>query len=104
MARPRKEGVEEEAAAAKEEEEERRGKEGGREGRAQVLLLLEEVRRRLRAVRTQVEWLARVGTRRRAKAGRAAVWRSKEALDANIAALGGEVDCAWVVPLSSVLG
>jgi len=92
VARPRKEEVEE-AAAAKEEEEERRGKEGGREGRGLVLVVVEE-RRRFRAVRTQVGLLARVGTRRRAKAGRAAVWRRK---DANIAAWvwgrGGEVNC-----------
>lgn len=76
MAWPRKEG-----------EEERRGREEGREGRGAVVV--EEVRRRFRAVRTQVGLLARVGTRRRAKAGRAAVWRSKEALDANIGAWGG---------------
>lgn len=83
MARPRKEGVEAEAEAApaakEEEEEERRGgKEGGREGRGVVVVVVEE-RRRFKAVRTQVGLLvpARVGTVRRAKAGRAAVRRRK---------------------------
>jgi len=113
VARPRKEGVEAEAAAAakEEEEEERRGREGGREGRGVVVVVVEE-RRRFKAVRARVGLLvpARVGTRRRAKAGWAAVWRSrKEALDdANIGARGGEevdlgclccarpVSCAWV--------
>jgi hypothetical protein len=47
----------------------------------------EEVRRRFRAVRTQVGLLARVGTRRRTKAGREPVWRSNEALDTNIVCL-----------------
>lgn len=110
MARPRKEGVEAEAAA-----EERRGvKEGGREGRGFVEVVVVEVRRRFKAVRTQVGLLAR----RRVKAGRAAVWRSREAealVQANIGMRAWEGEgrrstfAAWawvafVVSVSCVLG